>query len=383
MFARLEGIEISTNELDKLVYASDASSLEGKTYAVIWPRNGRDVQRIVEFAIKEGVDLIPRGGGTGLAGAVIPQNSIVLDFSGMNNILEIDKNYVIVEPGIILDNLNKGLKKHNLFFPVIPSSYKVCTIGGMIACNAAGVRAIKYGWMRDWIEELEIVTGESEVINANGSQIDDFCGTEGVAGIIIKARLRVTEPIKKFSASRFKFDNSVELLEKVKEVIKQKDVIAVEYMDKITSRLSNDEEKFFLFVEYESDNGKIKDEKEIAEKMEDRTILGQTLSSKGYIVVEDPKFPRDKIPEFIDWLSSNGIPSYGHIGIGVIHARLKKGWDLDKLYEKVQMLGGDVSGEHGVGITKKRFVDDKLRDRILKLKQKYDPKGVMNGGKIV
>lgn len=374
---------ISDDELDKFVYASDASALEGKTKAVVWPKNSKNVQRIVEFAIKEGTDLIPRGGGTGLAGAVIPQNSIVLDFSRMNNILEISKNYVIVEPGIILDNLNRELKKHNLFFPVIPSSHTVCTIGGMIACNAAGVRAIKYGKMRDWIEELEVVTGSGEIINANGNQIDDFCGTEGVAGIITKARLKVTEPLKEFSASIFRFDSSRELVERVKEVIKDKNVIAVEYMDKLTAKLSNDEEKFFLFVEYEGDEGQIRDEKEIEEKMRNRTIIGQTLASKGYIVVEDPKIPFGKMPEFIDWLVSREIPNYGHIGIEVIHARVKRGYDLREFYEKVKELGGDVSGEHGVGIMKRQYVDEKFRDRILRLKEKYDPKGILNRGKII
>ncbi len=378
----LAGLE-EGNELDKLVYASDASALEGKTRAVVWPGNSREVQRIVEFATKGGIDLIPRGGGTGLAGAVIPQNSIVLDFSRMNNILEVGKNYVTVEPGIILDHLNKEVKKHGLFFPVIPSSHAVCTIGGMIACNAAGVRAIKYGKMRDWIEELEVVTGNGEIINVKGDQIDDFCGTEGTAGIITKTRLRVTEPLKEFSASIFRFANSGELVEKVKEVIKNKEVIAVEYMDKLTAKLSNDEGKFFLFVEYGSDEGEIRDEKEIAERMKNRTILGQTLASKGYIVVEDPEIPMDRLPEFLNWLDSKEIPNYGHIGIGIIHARVKKGYNPGEFYEKVQELGGDVSGEHGVGIMKKGYVNEKFRDKIRRLKERYDPGGILNGGKII
>lgn len=379
MFVGLE----EGNELDKVVYTSDASALEGKTKAVVWPKNSKDVQQIVEFAIKEGTDLIPRGGGTGLAGAVIPQNSIVLDFSRMNNIIEVGKNYVIVEPGIVLDNLNRELKKHNLFFPVIPSSHTVCTIGGMIACNAAGVRAIKYGKMRGWIQELEVVTGNGEIINVNGKQIDDFCGTEGTAGIITKACLKVTEPLEKFSASIFRFDNSTKLVEKVREVIENKNVIAVEYMDKLTAKLSNDEEKFFLFVEYENDEGQIKDENEIEERMKNRAIIGQTLSSKGYIVVEDPKIPFGRMPEFLDWLSIKEIPNYGHIGIEVIHARVKRGYDLKEFYEKVKELNGDVSGEHGVGIMKREYVDEKLRDKILMLKQRYDPKGILNRGKII
>lgn len=383
MFAGLEDLTISVDELDRLVYASDASALEGKTNAVVWPRSSKEAQRIVEFAVKNDFDLIPRGGGTGLAGAVVPRNSIIMDFSGMKNILEIGGDYVIVEPGIVLDHLNKELKRHGLFFPVIPSSHSVCTIGGMIACNAAGVRAIKYGKMRDWIEKLEVITGTGGIIEVSGDQIDDFCGTEGTAGIITKARLRVTEPIKEFSASISRFDNSGALVKKVREVIRNKNVIAVEYMDKLTAKLSNDEEKFFLFVEYESDEGEIKDEKEIAQRMKSRTILGQTLSSRGYIVVEDPRIPIDKMPEFLNWLNSKGIPNYGHIGVEIIHARVKRGYDLKEFYEKVQELNGDVSGEHGAGITKKEYVDEKLRSRIIRLKERYDPKGILNRGKVI
>jgi len=376
-------IEVSEDELDRIAYSSDASALEGKTNAVVWPRNAKDVQRIVEFALKGNTDVIPRGGGTGLAGEALQQNSILLDFSRMNQILEIGKDYVIVEPGIVLDHLNEELKKHGLFFPVIPSSHSVCTIGGMIACNAAGVRAIRYGGMREWIDELEVVTGKGDVINALGEQIDDFCGTEGTVGIITKARLKVTEPIKKFSASVFKFDSSSELVRKVREVIGNKNVIAVEYMDKLTAKLSGDEEKFFLFVEYEGDEGQIKDSREIEERMRNRNILGQTLASRGYIVVEDPKIPFEKMPEFLDWLNLRGIPNYGHMGVEIIHARLRRGWDLNEFYEKVKALGGDVSGEHGVGIAKKRYVDEKFRNRIIRLKEKYDPKNILNRGKII
>lgn len=378
----LVGLE-EGNELDKIAYSSDASALEGKTNTVVWPKNTTGVKRIVEFAVKQKIDLIPRGGGTGLAGAVIPQNSIVLDFSRMNKILEIGKDYAVVEPGIILDNLNRELKKHNLFFPVIPSSHAVCTIGGMIACNAAGVRAIKYGKMMDWIQELEVVTGNGEIINVNGEQIDDFCGTEGVAGIITNARLRVTKPLNEFSASIFGFDNSGKLVEKVKDIIKNKNVIAVEYMDKLTARLSNDEDKFFLFVEYENDEGDIKDGKEIEKRMKSRTVLGQTLASKGYIVVEDPKIPMDRIPEFLDWLNAKEIPNYGHIGVGIIHARVKRNYDLKEFYEKVQELGGDVSGEHGVGIMKRQYATYELRNRIIRLKDRYDPRGILNRGKVI
>ena len=379
----IDGIESSADEADRLVYSMDASGIEGKTVSVVWPKSASEVQKIVKYAIENKIDIVPRGGGTDLAGAAVPENSIVVDLTRMNRIIELGADYAVVEPGIVLDNLNRELQKKNLFLPVIPSSHAVCTIGGMIACNAAGVRAIKYGKMRKWVSGLETITGRGDIINVSGEQVDDFCGTEGTSGIITKARLRLTAPLKEYTASVYKYDTPKELAEKTKEVIKNKKVIAVEYMDKLTNKLSGDEEFYSLFIEYESDEGDINDLTEIQKRMWSRNIIGQTLSSRGYIVIEDPRIPHDKIPEFLEYMSEKRIPNFGHIGIGVIHARLKPDQNLEEFHEKVRSLGGDVSGEHGIGITKKKYASAETREKIKKLKQKYDPQNILNKGKII
>jgi glycolate oxidase len=379
----IEGIESSKEEADRLVYAVDASGMEGETRQVLWPKNTQEVQKAVLYAIENKIDLVPRGAGTDLAGAAVPENSIVLDLTRMNRILETGADYVIVEPGIVLDNLNRELGKKNLFLPVIPSSHSVCTIGGMISCNAAGVRAIKYGKMREWVTELEVVTGKGEMIKVAGPQIDDFCGTEGTIGIITKARLRLAKPLKEYTASIYKYGTPKELAGKTKEAIGNRNVIAVEYMDKLTNKLSGDEEAYYLFIEYEGCEGDIKDPAEIEKRMHNRNIIGQTLSSNGYIIIEDPKIPHEKIPDFLEYLSERRIPNFGHIGIGVIHARLKTDQDLEGFHEKVQSIGGEVSGEHGIGLTKRKYAPTETKNRIKELKQKYDPQNILNRGKII
>ena len=376
-------IAASKDEEDRLVYAQDASGLEGKTLTVVWPANAAEVQSIVKNALESRTDIVPRGGGTDLAGAAVPDNSIVLDLTRMNKIIEIGSDYAIVEPGIVLDDLNRELAKKDLFLPVIPSSHSVCTIGGMISCNAAGVRAIKYGKMREWVSELTVVTGNGDIISVSGKQLDDFCGTEGTAGIITRARLRLAKPLKRYTASVYKLGTAQELAERTREAVKNDNVIAVEYMDKLTCKLSGDEDAYKLFIEYESDEGDIKDPAEIEKRMHNRNIIGQTLSSKGYIVIEDPRIPHEKIPEFLEYLSGKQIPSFGHIGIGVIHARLKTDQDLEGFHEMVQSLGGDVSGEHGIGLTKRKYASVEMKNKIAGLKKKYDPENILNRGKII
>ncbi len=379
----IDNIESSADEADRLVYSMDASGIEGKTASIVWPKTASEVQRIVKYAIENGIDIVPRGGGTDLTGAAVPENSIVVDMTRMNRIIEVGVDYAVVEPGIVLDKLNSELEKKNLFLPVIPSSHSVCTIGGMIACNAAGVRAIKYGKIREWVSGLEVITGKGDIINVSCEQVGDFCGTEGTIGIITKARLRLTAPLKKYTASVYKYETAQELLTKTKEAIESKNVIAIEYMDKFTNKLSGDEELYSLFIEYESDAGDIKDLGEIEKRMHNRNIIGQTLSSNGYVVIEDPKIPRDRIPEFLEFLVERQIPNFGHIGIGVIHSRLKPDYDLEEFHEKVKALGGDVSGEHGIGLSKKRYAPAEVVEKIKKLKQKYDPQNILNKGKII
>jgi glycolate oxidase len=376
---------VADDKESKLVYASDASQAEGKAKAVVWPSNVEQIRKLLRFASRTNTNIVPRGAGTGLSGAVVPQNSIVVDFSKMNKILQINnkENYCIVEPGIVLDDLNKALQP-DLFFPVVPSSHSVCQIGGMISTNAAGVRAIKYGHMLDWILELEVIDGTGKLIRIKDN-FEQFCGTEGCVGIITKAKLKLTEPIGDTTLTLYKFDSVDDLIETLNTIKEDKSVIAIEYISRIAATVMGVDRKHYLLVEFESDKGEISNKEELKKMWELRDGVAPVLASKGYILMEDPKIPLENMSKFLRWLEANKIPGFGHVGIGILHPRFKPEQKdrIREMFKLVQKLDGNVSGEHGFGLNKKEYVPEKFADKLRALKKKYDPENILNRGKLI
>jgi glycolate oxidase len=369
----------SEDQIDKIAYSSDASQIRGQTQTVVWPETAEEVRRVVKYCLENNMNIVPRGAGTDLAGAAVPDNSVVIDLSNMDNI-EIKGDYAVVEPGVVLWDLNM---KTDMFLPVIPGSMRVCTIGGMIATNAAGMRSLKYGKMDRWVEELEVIDGNGNKITIGKDKVRDFCGREGTTGIITKAKIRLVEKPKEVSLSILTFENITNLVEKLKELIKNKNVTAVEYIDKITSALAGLEDRPHLIVEYESYEGNIKGQ-DMIEVWEMRASLYPLVVHEGYTVIEDPEISIENIGQFLHWLQKNDIPTYGHISIGVLHPHFKKNSILIKeMFDIVKTLDGNVSGEHGIGILKKEYAEKEILDGVKKLKKIYDEKNIMNRGKII
>lgn len=377
-------VEVSDDPIDLQVYSQDSSQLEGKALGVIWPADAEEVVKVIKLANTEGFSIVPRGGGTSLVGGAIPQNSFVMDMSKMNRILEIKGKTAVVEAGVAIDQLNMELVPKGLYFPVIPASHKVCTVGGTISTNAAGIRAVRFGKMSDWIEELEVVTGKGELIKVK-EDMDDFCGTEGLIGVIVKAKLKLTDPIKKRSVNVLKFDDLDALQEKVFELKENPRVIALELVDPITSQAGGYESTYHLLIEFDDQNGDFKTEAEIKKAWEIREKAHWFLSNKGLISTDDPLIPVNKLAQFLEWCKSENIPCFGHAGIAILHLYLpsKTHPKLSDLRKFVLKLGGSVSGEHGIGLTKKDWVPEHLLLRLTDLKKKYDPNNVLNRGKVL
>lgn len=373
---------VSIEKIDKISYSFDASQEEGNAVMVVWPESIKHVSEIMIFANRMRYNIVPRGAGTGLVGGAIPQGSLVIDFSKMNN-FEIRPGFVIAEPGVILDDLNNALDKY--FFPVIPGSHSVCTIGGMIATNAAGHKSMRYGKTSDWIVELEVIDGTGKQLKIHGEQLNDFIGKEGTTGLIVKATLRLTEIPEVKTISLLSFNDINNLIEQLDYLKRNGDISSIEYIDKITSELIGLPSKFHLLVEYESDAGEIKDQSKIQELWKKRDNVYPVLTKKGYTKIEDPLIPSEKMAQFLYWLEKNNIPSYGHIATNIIHPQFKptQKITIDAMYRVVKDLKGSVSGEHGIGLLKKQYIDQNFKIEIEKLKQKYDPKNVMNIGKII
>ena len=255
---------VSENESDIITYSTDASQLEGLTSFVVWPKTKEQVHQIILYARRNKKDLVVRGAGTNLVGSVIPQNSIVMDMSKMNRILKASKLrfYVEVEPGANPLKLNNLLKKVNLELPVTPSSEEICTIGGMVATNCYGIKSTGYGSIRKWVSELEIIDGSGKLITVRGSKIDDFCGTEGTAGIITRIKLKLIEKQQKTSLTIYEFDNISDLLQKARK-LKNENILVMEFISKEIKKHFSEDPKDTLIVEFESDQGQITEKKEI------------------------------------------------------------------------------------------------------------------------
>ncbi|MGE5417734.1 MAG: FAD-binding oxidoreductase, partial [Acidobacteriota bacterium] len=201
---------VLTDDLDLMYYSYDSSFLtkleRAIPDAVVLPRSTEDVQKVMRFAFVNKIPVTPRGAGTGETGGSAPlSGGIVLDLSVWDEILEVDYQnmQVMVRPGVVHDDLNNHLAQFNLFFPPDPGSSKMCTIGGMVANNASGLRAVKYGCTEQYILGLEVVLPDGRVITTGGMKAKAiknvsglnltklFVGSEGVLGIVTRVRLRV------------------------------------------------------------------------------------------------------------------------------------------------------------------------------------------------
>jgi FAD/FMN-containing dehydrogenase len=181
--------------------------------------------------------------------------------------------------------------------------------------------------------------------------------------------------------------NEIEkLVEDVKKLKHHPNIHALEFFNIQAAEIVGLKPEFHLFIEYDNlDDGDITDKNEVEKLWRLRTGLGPLISGKRYIVVEDPLIPDDGLESFIRWLHRNKIPSFGHIGTGIFHPRFRKEQEklVKEMFGKVTELKGSVSGEHGIGITKKEFLTQDSKKKYQTLKNKYDSENIMNRGKIL
>jgi glycolate oxidase len=444
----LPGIEISTEKEDLICYSFDASyAEESMPYAVAWPRNTDDVVKIIKYADENSLNVIPRGAGTGMAGASIPVSAscIVLSFEKMRKILDIDtKNLTVaVEPGLINAKLQKELQHLGFFYPPDPASMNICTIGGNVATNAGGPRAIKYGVTRDYVMAIEAVLPDGSVINTGGMTQKRavgydlknlLVGSEGTLAISTKIRLKMLPLPEDVITLLMLFDDIESSGTAVSKIISSKIIPrTIEFLDRSSiaavenykpTGLPTDVEALLLI---ELDGYPLTIKKE-AERIMDicRSLKGEAIVAEDDFarerlwearrsvspaiasmdkrkINEDIVVPRDKIPSTLKELkklseeSGIQIISFGHAGDGNIHVNIMvdkdnheeyiKGMELvKKIFEITVSLGGTISGEHGIGITKKPYIGIEIKERELELmrdiKRLFDPKGIMNPGKI-
>lgn len=409
-----------------------------------------EVSRIMKYAFEKKIPVTVRGSGTGLVGGAVPlEGGILLDLSGMNQFLELDEANMTLtlEPGVLLMDVGKYVEEHNLFYPPDPGE-KTATIGGNISTNAGGMRAVKYGVTRDYVRALEVVLPNGDVINLGGKIAknssgyalkDLIVGSEGTLGIVTKATLRLL-PLPKFKISLLvPFPDLKSAISTVPSIIRSSSVpTAVEFMEREVILAA---EKFQArkFPDHSADayllltfDGMSQQEIDLAYESVAKTCLDagaidvfisdtqerneSIWSARGAFLEAikastsdmdecDVVVPRSKVAEFVIFSHELQkkhhvrIRSFGHAGDGNLHIYvLKDSLDEDAwqrtlaatfadLYAKAKQLGGQVSGEHGIGFAKKAFLAESLAPEVRALmcgiKHVFDPENILNPRKVV
>jgi len=441
------GIKVSRDIEDLICYSFDSSIAQEKLpLAVAWPKNTDEIIKIVKYASDNSFSITPRGGGTGMAGASLPSdNCIVISLENMRKMLDVNtKNMtVVVEPGIINGRLQKELEYLGYFYPPDPASMNICTIGGNVATNAGGPRAIKYGVTRDYIIGIEAVLPNGAVINTGGKTYKKavgydlkniLIGSEGTLAIITKIRLKMLPLPEDVMTLLIAFNNLESSGDAVTKIISSKVIPrTIELMDRFSieavenykpTGLPADAEAILL-IELDGYPLTVKKEAErvvdicqslggeavIAEDDMARERLWEARRSispalyhiKPTKINEDIVVPRDKVaPAIIELkrlseVTGIKIISFGHAGDGNIHVNIMvdindkeeylKGMEVaKKVFETALRLGGSISGEHGIGILKAPYLGMEIKEKELELmkgiKKLFDPVGMMNPGKI-
>ena len=364
-------------------YESDASQIRGKALNVVLPTTIEEVKR----AVINSKRIVARGGGTGLVGGCVPQDKLdtILDLSKLDTIsnFNYENKTVEVEAGVILDDLQEYVSRYDLEFPVNPFSHSVCTLGGMIATNAVGSRALKYGRTSNWIKWIEVVDSDGKMSKKGITEISDYSGMEGITGIIVRACLKLS-PKKIRTANLFDSDNYNEIISLVKNLKRNRAISMIELLGKMASKKVGLEKKYHLIIEYEDGSGKLSGGK-YNDLLMLREKMGVIMLEEGHTYLEDPKVMLEKSDRLVRWLEERGIPFFGHIGSGIFHPGFNEEQKkyIPEMMKLVKRLGGRISGEYGIGLLKKEFVDANDKKIIANIKKRTDPKNKFNVGKVI
>lgn len=452
---RIVGERAVVSDVERLeAYSHDetnAAEYGAMPEVVVLPETSEQVARIVKLANGERIPVTPRGAGSGLSGGAIPSSGgIVVSLERMNRLLELDVDNMVavVEAGMVTNEFATAVQERGLFFAGYPMSLETCYIGGNIAENAGGGKAVKYGVTGRYVAGIELVTPTGEVVELGGKASKDVSGydlkqlvvgSEGTLGIVTKATIRLIGHPRVSSDLLALFESPRAAIDAVPAIM-GKGIIptSIEFMDRLSvqtscrylnENLPYEEAGAMLLIEVDGAReeqvqadlfaiGELCEEHGASEVYvaEDSTtkerIWGVRRNIAEAFKVESPEqsledivVPTSQIPELIPELERMSeaygmqIPCYGHAGDGNLHATLVKDPQMDTanwreredaclrdLYRVTTRLGGKISGEHGIGVKRKRYLAEVADPAELELmraiKRAWDPNNIMNPGKI-
>ncbi len=399
---------------------------------VLKPRTTEEIAAILKICNQDRIPVTPRGAGTGLSGGALPHlGGVLISTERLNKILDIDERnlQITTEPGVITEVLQDAVKEKGLFYPPDPSSRGSCFIGGNIAENSGGPKAVKYGVVKDYVLNLEVVLPTGEVIwtganvlkNSTGYNLTQLIvGSEGTLGIVTKIVLRLI-PFPKYDllmlvpfASLEKASAAVSAIFRAGfvpsalELVEIDALMIVSKMVESTAVPVNDSIEAHLIIEVDGndmnvlmadmeaiaelltqfDAGEIffaDDAQQKAELWKLRRRVAEAAKTSGYTIEEDAVVPRAELPALIRGVKELGkqhgfaAVCYGHAGDGNLHIRINHPTiknshgneemtkALTSLFELVNKLGGTISGEHGVGLIQKPYLSTVFRETNLQL----------------
>lgn len=418
---------------------------------VLMPKTTEEISLILKKCNHDLIPVTPRGAGTGLSGGALPHlGGIVLSTERMNNILSIDERnlQVITEPGVITEVLQNAVKEKGLFYPPDPHSRGSCFIGGNVAENSGGPKAVKYGVVKDYVLNLEIVlpngdiiwTGANVLKNATGYNLTQLIvGSEGTLGIVTKIVLKLI-PFPKYDLLiRAPFNSAEKACAAVSAIFRSGYVpSAIEFMERDAIDLAlkftgqdalspEDETQAHLLIEVDGNNldvlmmdiegiseivssygcGEIlfaEDFKQKENLWRLRRTVGEAVRAYSVYQEEDTVVPRAELPVLLKSVKEIGTKygfksvCVGHAGDGNLHVAILKEnlneeqWNctikkgIREIFQLVKSLNGTISGEHGIGLLQKEYMDivfDPIQMNLMRqIKQIFDPNNILNPGKI-
>ena len=438
---------VATEPQDLLCYSYDATQMEFRPDAVVYPVNAEEVAQILKLANSERFAVFPRGAGSGFTGGALPKGGgIVLVTTRMNRIIRIDTENLVaeVEPGVVTEEFQLAVEKLGLFYPPDPASLKFSTLGGNVAENAGGPRAVKYGVTRDFVMGLEVVLPTGEIIRTGGETYKGvvgydltrlIVGSEGTLGVITKIIFKLL-PLPDAKKTMLTIFDSIDGAARAVSTIIGNKIIptTLEFMDHATLQCVDRrfdmglpaEGRAVLIIEVDGD-------RELIEKQANRIhelikplglvqfrVAQDAAEAEGIWKVrrlvspslrdvnpdkynEDIVVPRSKVPDVIRRIEKiqekYDIPivNFGHAGDGNIHVNVmidkeipgqveKAHAAIEEVFRAALELGGTMSGEHGVGLAKQPYIPLELSPEQIAtmqaIKKALDPNNVLNPGKM-
>lgn len=417
--------------------------LKGKARALVFPLTAHEVSAVMAYAWENGIPVTPRGAGTNLVGSTVPQKEgVILDLSRMNRIWEVDEETftATVEPGVVLQDFQAHVERFGLFYPPDPGE-KTATIGGNIATNAGGMRAVKYGVTRDYVRGLEVVLPDGRIITAGSKNVKDasglqlkhlLVGSEGTLGVITKCILRLVPKPEAFLSVLVPYADLQSGIRSVHAVIKANaNPTAIEFVERSVVELGErftglhfpcPEAKAYILLTFDGLQEQVTQSaacvRTVTEatgaldfiELTDPALAADIWKLRGCLVkaVEavseqepvDLVVPVNRTAEFVSFVhdveSQTGMQmvAFGHAGDGNVHLCIVRGdrddaaWELElsavmhTIYGKAHELVGLTSGEHGIGIAKRPyFLENTAPENIevmRAIKSAIDPRHILN-----